>query len=259
MSDYPPPVAGLLRLGEEQLTEPWIDYPARGIGREHVPDLIRMVRDPALHEGDPEGSEVWAPLHAARALGQLRAAEATGSLYQAMVEDLERDGDYVREEMPAVFAMIGPPTLPVLSAALRDPTADLYARWAVADMIGAVAERHPEVRAECVGLLVAQLERSAENDPELNAGIISCLVDLKEVDAAPLIERAFAAGEVEEMVMGGWQDVRYELGLGPRPARRTRPFFPDQPPARTPKSRAQERARNRKRQAKKSKKRNRKK
>ncbi len=58
-----------------------------------------------------------------------------------------------------------------------------------------------------------QLERFAENDEELNAFLIYSLVNLKALEAAPLIERAFAADRVDTFIMGDWYDVQVELGL----------------------------------------------
>jgi len=52
-----------------------------------------------------------------------------------------------------------------------------------------------------------------ENDPELNAFIINDLIDLKAVQALPLIKHAFAGGYVEESVVGGWDDVQAHFGL----------------------------------------------
>ena len=60
----------------------WPDYPALGLRMEHVPDLIRMTLDDELHGADSDSREVWAPLHAWRALGQLRAESAIKPLTQ---------------------------------------------------------------------------------------------------------------------------------------------------------------------------------
>lgn len=50
-------------------------------------------------------------------------------------------------------------------------------------------------------------------DPGLNGFIISDLVDLQAVQAAPIIKRAFAAECVDLSVMGDWEDVQIKLGL----------------------------------------------
>ena len=51
-----------------------------GFSREHVPELLRMACDPELNEADSDDPRVYAPLHAWRVLGQLRAPEAAAPL-----------------------------------------------------------------------------------------------------------------------------------------------------------------------------------
>jgi hypothetical protein len=264
MAEYPPAVAELVTLGEIRLGEEWLDYRARGIEPEHVPDLIRMLLDCGLNEGDPETPAVWAPIHALRALGQLRAAEASEAIIEALCEDVENEGDWVSEETRPVFGLIGPAALPALEATLRRRALDLHVRWVAADSIAEIGEQHPESRERCVALLVEQLRAAVEEDDDLTlkGAVVSDLVDLKAVDAAPAIERAFAEGEVDEFVIGDWEEVRYRLGLGPRPADRAGPspwaVGGTAPRAgASPKSRAKER-KHKKKVAKQSKKKNRK-
>ncbi len=115
---YPPPVDRLLTLGDARGQREWHDYRQYGLDREHVPDLIRMATDPDLNWADPDSAEVWAPLHAWRALGQLRAAEAVGPLL-GLLEELE-DSDWFNEDLPEVFGLIGPVAIPALIAHLAD-------------------------------------------------------------------------------------------------------------------------------------------
>jgi len=53
----------------------------------------------------------------------------------------------------------------------------------------------------------------AENDIDLNTILIADLLDLKAVEAAPLIEQAFAAETVDEFMVGTWAAIQVELGL----------------------------------------------
>jgi PBS lyase HEAT-like repeat-containing protein len=117
---YQPPVGRLLTYGESDRIrlDDWPDYRELGIGPEHVPDLIQMATDEALNEADAESTEVWAPLHAWRALGQLRAVEAVEPLLELF--DRLEDDDWVHEELPVVFGLIGPAALPALAAYLAD-------------------------------------------------------------------------------------------------------------------------------------------
>src|SRR4051794_30957356 len=169
-ADYPPPLDQLLTLGEPA-PGGWPDYLARGIGPQHAPDLIRMATDPGLNDADGESPLVWAPLHAWRALGQLRATEAVGPLLRLLVQ--REDDEWAREEMPEVFGLIGPPALPALASFLADRSHGIYPRWCVADAIKDMAQEHPEVWDDCVGVLVRRLEQAEEEDPEVNAALVS--------------------------------------------------------------------------------------
>ncbi len=61
--------------------------------------------------------------------------------------------------------------------------------------------------------MVGRLEHYARNERFVNAEIIYVLADLKAVEAAPLIEEAFAADAVDLSMMGDWESVQIELGL----------------------------------------------
>lgn len=229
---YTPPVAQLLTLGECRIRE-WPNYLELGLSQEHVPELIRMATDPALNWGDPDSSDVWAPVHAWRALGQLRATPAIEPLLP-LLEELD-DSDWAAEELPEVYGMIGKAAIPALRDYLADTANEMWPRITAAHALERIAAHHPEARAECVAVLTQQLEHFATQDPSFNASLIGFLLDLKAVEAAPLMERAFAAERVDLMVQGDWEDVQIELGLKqerdtPRP--RLTPFgFLDQPAA----------------------------
>jgi hypothetical protein len=71
--------------------------------------------------------------------------------------------------------------------------------------------------------MMHQLEKFTESDQELNSALVSDLVDLQAVEAAPLIEQVFEADAVDEMFAGTWPAVQVELGLKPKAA-----FSPEQ-------------------------------
>lgn len=192
-----------------------------------------MTQDEALNNADSESQEVWGPLHAWRALGQLRAEQAIEPLLGLLHRYNDMDDDWVGEDLPEVFGQIGPAAIAPLehyAAASQNPT---FARSAAADGIKEIAKRHPEARDPVVAALTRLLENYAEpgRDPDLNAFLIGDLIHLHALEVAPLIERAFTAGAVEEAVVGDWEDVQIELGLkderttererGPNPALET--------------------------------------
>src|ERR1700757_3329402 len=80
---YAAPVQRLLGVGESIGVDPakWPDYADEyGLGREHAAELIRLACDEALMGAPSDRAEVWAPVHAWRALGQLKIDEAVPPL-----------------------------------------------------------------------------------------------------------------------------------------------------------------------------------
>src|SRR6516165_3409465 len=55
--------------------------------------------------------------------------------------------------------------------------------------------------------------------------IIASLLDLEAVEAAPVIKRAFAVDKVDEMMVGDWDWVQYDLGLTDKPPKPRRSKF----------------------------------
>jgi hypothetical protein len=210
---YAEPVSQLLTLGDCRGSQDWPDYLALGIGPAQIPDLIRMVEDDELNWADSESLEVWAPVHAWRALGQLRAEAAVGPLLGLLWRIDEYNDDWVGEEIPEVLGMIGPVAVPKLADYLAAPLEGLWARVAAAHALAEVGTRHPEGREDCVAALIGTLDGFAQHDPTLNGFLISYLVDLEAVEAAPLMEKAFAADLVDISILGDWEDAQIELGL----------------------------------------------
>jgi len=211
MALYSNPVAKLLKLGEIDGFSEWLNYTEMGIGQEHIPELIRMATDDDLNFFASTEQGAWAPAHAWRALGQLRAEAASAPLV-AMLAKLEKD-DWIWEELPDIMSMLGPAAIPQLAAFLNDSTHDLNARIAASSSLQRIGTEYETSRAECVQALAAQLEKFGKTDPELNGFIIGDLLDLDAVETASLIERAFAAGRVDEWIGGDWETAQIELGL----------------------------------------------
>jgi len=211
--NYPEPVSELLALGELQRRHEWPDYPALGLTLDHVPDLIRMAHDEDLHQARSDSAEVWAPIHAWRALALLQTEDAVKPLIELLARIDEHNDDWAAEDLPKALGILGPMALPELRDYLADPSHGLWARVAAAASLAKIGERHPEARRECVAILTGQLEHFAEMDPTLNALVISHLVDLEAVEAASIIQRAFAAERVDITVQGDWEDVQISLGL----------------------------------------------
>lgn len=211
--NYAPTVAQLLTIGKPEVfaAEDWPNYLELGLNAEHISDLISMATDERLHHADEEGSETWAPYHAWRALGQLHAETAIEpllSLYKT-----QEDNEWVMEELPEVYGMIGPVALPALAAFIADLSNGEWPRVFAVGGIEKIGKVFPDARSASIEILSKQLEAFQKEEYELNAALIRSLVDLEAKEAAPLMERAFAANAVEAFLMDDWEDVQETLGL----------------------------------------------
>ncbi len=213
-TSYQPPVDTLLTYGECQLggSSDWPNYLELGLGPEHITDLIRMATDENLNGADSNSLEVWAPIHAWRALGQLRAEAAAEPLLTLF--DFSEDSDWVTEDLPDVFGMIGPAALPGLAAYIADDVSNNdTSRIDAISSVEKIGQHWPDARTQCIEALTRQLELLGANEPDFNGFLIASLVDLQATEAVPLIERAFALGCVDLTIMGDWDLVQVELGL----------------------------------------------
>jgi len=216
----PPPLDRLKELDHRSTTWNWAqgerDYVAElGLTAEHVPGLIRIARQWLDTYGDEERdeAELWASVHAWRALGQLGAVAAVEPLLGMMDGLDEVEDEWYLREFPDVFALIGPDASDALQRYMADPSHGDYPREAAGNALTRMAKRRPECRAVAVAAIGNALANYEENDITLNAFFVCHLLRLEAVEQAELIERAFAAGRVDDEVCGYWGDVREDLGV----------------------------------------------
>jgi hypothetical protein len=127
-TDYTDPVRRLLSIGASPANGPaeWPDYAATyGLRSEHGTQLIRLACDAALYGSDPDGTAVWAPIHAWRALGQLRAAASVPPLL-TVLKSAGLDEDWTHTELPVVFGLIGSAAIPPVAAFISDQSQSTF-------------------------------------------------------------------------------------------------------------------------------------
>lgn len=216
---YADPVGQLLTIGEVESYDAakWPDYVAEvGLGREDVAALTRMVCDVALSQVGTDRSEVWAPVHAWRALGQLGAQEAVAPLL-AFLRTAEND-EAVNEELPVVLGMIGLAAVPHIAAFLSDRANPISPAATAMAGLREIVARHPECRDECVAILARVLEPHAASDPSINGFAVWTLIELAAVEAIDVMRGAFQRKAVDLSLVGDNEDVETALGLRERRA-----------------------------------------
>ena len=90
---------------------------------------------------------MYGPIHAWRALAQMRAAEAVRPLLDVQDQLDEVGDDWYLEEFPQVFGLIGPPTIVPLEAYLSETAHAEYSLVNAAYGLREIAIRFPEHEA----------------------------------------------------------------------------------------------------------------
>lgn len=214
VASYAAPVAELLGWGESELEGGAGARAASELTRDHVPELVRMACDVALHEMDLDAPEAQAPLHAIRAIGILRAPEAVEPLL-----GLVREGFH---DQPLIHAMtgalmqIGSPGLPALMATLDEEEAHEFARVVAAHVLAGIGEVDPNTRAEVIAAQARALGRFRDSPARLNAALVMNLASVGAEEHRELMREAFDAYHVSRRVIGSWEDVEeaFELARG---------------------------------------------
>lgn len=213
-STFSEPVAKLLTLGEVKNSEQWRNYRILGLGEDHIPELIALATDQKLNRAEQDSLEVWAPLHAWRALADLHAVEAIGPLV-AQIDTLEYD-DWFHLDLPLVLEQLGPSAIPPLNEYLRAHHADTkHVGYITAvESLQRIGRRYIEARGQCTAILLSHLMDYAKNDEGFNGCIINALLELRTREALPLIAAVYKADRVDPFYVD-WEDVRKTYRLPP--------------------------------------------
>jgi hypothetical protein len=187
----------------------WADYRSLGLSEADVPALIDLMVDRELNVS-PDPAEHWLPLHAWRALGQLRAVEAIEPLIKLRID---LGDDYLGTDFRKAMAAIGPAAIAPLAATLRREELEPFTRASLAEALAAIGAAHPATAEDVAAIVAGCLEQYAKHTPTLNALLISALLDVRAVQHADLIGRVMTSGPIDERVCGDWEDVQIELGL----------------------------------------------
>lgn len=207
--NYQPPVSQLLTYSRTKTSSDWANYSQEfGLTLEHLPELIRLATDLSFNELDQDSPEVWAPLHAWRALSEFgEDAISAVSPLLGLLKKIE-DDDYFNDDLPHVIAKIGPLAIPMIEPLFEGNFKESWSSMVAAtDCLEAIAKEHPEWRSQIFDIAIQQLENYRHNDSSLNGFLICLLCDLENPDALDLIEKAFFEGKVDVQVID-WEAVQ---------------------------------------------------
>ncbi len=201
----------LFDLGEVDRSRHWQDYLQYGFGEPDVPALLELVADDALNNASVESKEVWVPLHAWRALGQIGSDEAVTSLI-ALFDQFVKD-DWALEEFPEVMGMIGQSAITPLSIYLNETQHNEFARAMAADGLVEIVKRDPSCREQVIQCYQDYMSHPDESASVLNGLLVGCLLDFDAKETVNDIRRLFEKGCVDIACAGDLEEVEIELGF----------------------------------------------
>jgi len=216
MIKYCEPVNKLLEYGKPPSSKKWRNYLNIGLSEKDIPLLIEMTNDDDLHLAEDD-SHMWAPVHAWRALGQLKAKEAIIPLIDLFTE-LEND-DWAGDDLPVVIGMIGEDAIDPLKNVLYDQSITESAKISAVCSLAEIGKNVPSSKEDCVDIFLNFLNESTINEDTINGFIMLSLIDLEATNTIDSIRSAFAKGVVDSTVVGDLEDVERRMGFKPSTAR----------------------------------------
>jgi hypothetical protein len=208
----------LLTLGEPRSDETvrdceecWLDYSTIGLSASDAPGLIALATDKELNRANPP--ECYAPVHAWRALAQMKCEAAIVPLVGLIEELAEADDDWGLQDLPNVLATFGAAAIPEVGRALANQAGNVWARLAAGRAMTQIAKRCQSSRDSIVDILTSQLSQVRLQDPGFNGLIVAMLIELKATESVPAIRRAYGAGAVDVKACGSLDEVLAALGV----------------------------------------------
>ncbi len=162
------------KIWPEERPEVWLDYVQElGITPQDYPQLLEIVRESDL-EGAYEGCspEECIPVHAWRAIAQLKQPDAVRDLYEVLIDEKNEEAFWFKIEFPTVMQTIGPDAIPLLSALLHDHDSDWGYKMLLVESLLPFAASDQTHRSAVIRSVHDVLRDYQNHDPEYIGAII---------------------------------------------------------------------------------------
>ena len=190
---------------------------ARKRSKEITPHLIRLIEDATHDCRQGHLDDCYGHFISAFLLAEFRAVEAWPALRDAItLPDDKPDqlfGDAITEDLGCIIATLTGDGLELIDDLITDQSVDEFVRWAVSETVLYRVRDGILSREDAIAWLAAQLEKAIENKDEIAEGLVVRLEDLAAETTLPLIERALAAGIIDED-LNSLDDVKESFARG---------------------------------------------
>ena len=212
-------IKDLLSLDDEILGEDIgeSDYAAiLSLTEENIPDLKNLARLWLESPGNEKDQYIWdIAVFAWRAFASINITEAIRFMLELMdeAEKKEIQLDLLATDIEHAGEMADTGAMVFLCGFIQDKSYDEWTTISAIECLGYGLEDNYDMKNIVKDALTKRFMDYEDNPSSLNAFLIDHLADLKAVDLAEEIEKAFAVGKVDESHIGIWEDIRHRLGV----------------------------------------------
>ncbi len=171
-------LAGEARLSPQTVAE------ILGRGADFIPDLRTLLANVRLWHTDEAGR--IAVFHAVKLLGIMKAASALPTLIDSILLAYSTQNEDVLEELPVVFARIGPDAIQPLRSVLEDSGLDSTIRSLAASGLEGIAVLHTDSRNTVLDLLRGHL-KSPGQGALLSAHVLGLIAHFRRPEDRKLV------------------------------------------------------------------------
>jgi hypothetical protein len=190
---------------------------ARKRSQEITPLLIRLIEDATDDCRRGHLDDCYGHFYGAFLLAEFRAVEAWPAIRAAISlpgqKPYELFGDAITEDFGCIIATLTGNGLEAIDDLVTDRSVDEYIRWAVCEVVLYRVRDGLLTKEDAIDWLAAHLEKAIDNKDELAEGLVVRLEDLAAERTLPLIEKAFAAGLIDDELYS-LSDVREVITKG---------------------------------------------
>jgi len=183
-------------IGEDHSIDLWKDYQAILPLEEYDETfLLKMLTDDSFSEA-VEGSPLpWVPLHAWRALGQMRSLAAIEAVLSLTESDYDQ---HVYDDFAKLSAHIGNDAIELLIAILADHSRSETCRTLAAKGLGAIGRSSSgPARTDIVESLMNQIRQNDRSDGWVNGAAAEALMTMEERSVGPEVLRMYDEGRIQ--------------------------------------------------------------
>ncbi|MGI9175425.1 MAG: hypothetical protein ACR2GR_08935 [Rhodothermales bacterium] len=189
---------------------------------EVTPGLLVLFHNALKSDGylewDDDDPRHYREIHAGLLLIHLREPAALDG-FRAYFSEEEHENllEWFESDMP----LYGPAAVPMMQALLEDPAAWVWGRIAAEEILGTIAEQHPEVLSDVQDVLRGQLpeiddeghlvlpdEEVMDKQIYLWTSLVYGLARLRDEASAPVAMKLFEEELIDEMVFGDAEDYQ---------------------------------------------------